>query len=101
MGEFAKRLTRRPEQGKIAGVCEGLAEYMDIDVTLVRLAWVCLTIVPGMIIGGLLAYGVAWVIMPPAEGVPVVPAGRRLRRSRTDRMIAGVCGGAMIPNHSR
>jgi phage shock protein C len=93
MVEASRRLTRRPEQGKLGGVCEGLAEYMDVDVTLVRLAWVCLSIVPGVIVGGLLAYAAAWLIIPEADGPAVAATGRRLKRSRTNRMIAGVCGG--------
>src|SRR5882672_175629 len=88
------RLFRNPAAGRIAGVCAGIAEYFDTDVTLVRLAWVVLSIVPGGFVGGLVAYIAAWAIMPDAS----VPAGadpgaRRLSRSRVDRKIAGVCGG--------
>ena len=89
-----RRLTRRPEQGKIAGVCAGLAEYFGVDVTLVRLAWIVLSIVPGAIVGGLIAYAIAWIVLP--EGPPAitpVTTGPRLFRSSTDRRIAGVCGG--------
>jgi phage shock protein C len=46
---------------KIAGVCGGLAEYFNIDVTLVRLAWVILAFTAG---GSIIAYLVAWLIMP-------------------------------------
>ena len=89
-----KRLFRNPAAGRIAGVCAGIAEYFDTDVTLVRLAWVVLSIVPGGFVGGLVAYIAAWAIMPDASvpaGVDAV--GRRLSRSRVDRKIAGVCGG--------
>ena len=88
-----KRLTRRSAEGRLGGVCSGLAEYFDVDVTLVRVAWVVLSIVPGAIVGGLLAYLAAWVVMPD-DGAPVVhTTGRRLTRSLTDRRIGGVCGG--------
>ena len=90
----AKRLTRLPEQGTVAGVCAGIAAYFDIDVTLVRLAWVILTIVPGAFVGGIVAYLLAWAVLPAAPGstAPAV-AGRRLQRSATNVVIAGVCGG--------
>jgi phage shock protein C len=88
-----KRLVRRPADGKLAGVCAGIAEYTNLDVTFIRLAWVILTIVPGAIIGGLLAYAIAWLIMPTTDVPAVPPEGARLRRSGTDRKVAGVCGG--------
>src|SRR5581483_7995913 len=49
------------------------------------------SIVPGTVIGGIIAYAVAWLVMP--EGQAVSPPGRRLLRSTTDSKIAGVCGG--------
>jgi phage shock protein C len=49
---------------KIAGVCAGFAKYFDTDVTLVRLLWVVLTVVPGAFVGGALVYLLAWIIMP-------------------------------------
>ena len=88
-----RRLTRSREQGQIAGVCAGLADYFEIDVVFVRVAWVVLSIVPGAIIGGVLAYLAAWLVMPEATEPAPVPAGRRLMRSSTDQKIAGVCGG--------
>ena len=89
-----KRLSRNRAAGKIAGVCAGIAEYLDTDVAVVRLAWIVLSIVPGGFVGGLVAYIAAWAIMPDAS-VPVgVDAGaRRLFRSSVDRKIGGVCGG--------
>jgi phage shock protein PspC (stress-responsive transcriptional regulator) len=90
-----RRLVRRSTAGRVAGVCAGIAEYLDTDVTLVRLAWVVLSIVPGGFIGGLIAYVAAWIVMPDLPG-PVVtsnPSGRRLTRSVVDRKVGGVCGG--------
>jgi phage shock protein PspC (stress-responsive transcriptional regulator) len=89
-----KRLFRKPASGRIAGVCAGIADYLDTDVTVVRLLWVILSIVPGGFIGGLLGYLAAWIIMPESSEPVVVPSGaRRLTRSVSDRKIAGVCGG--------
>src|SRR5262245_4922808 len=88
-----KRLARRSSEGRIAGVCAGLAEYFEVDVTLVRVGWVVLSIVPGGIVGGLLAYLAAWVVMPDDRTAAVHVAGKRLARSMTDRKLGGVCGG--------
>ena len=87
------RLTRSRNKGTIAGVCAGMADYFGVDVVLVRLLWV-LGAIAGAIIGGVIAYVVAWIIMPEGtDDVAPVAHDRRLRRSTTDRQIAGVCGG--------
>jgi phage shock protein C len=88
-----RRLTRSRTDGTIAGVCAGLADYFEVDVVLVRLAWVVLSIVPGFIIGGVVAYLAAWLVMPENTDAVPVAHGRRLTRSEADRKIAGVCGG--------
>ncbi len=88
-----RRLVRLPADGKISGVCAGLAAYFDVDVALIRLAWVLLSIVPGGIIGGIVAYLIAWAIVPDAPGATLPRAGRRLERSATNVQIAGVCAG--------
>jgi phage shock protein C len=88
-----RRLTRSRTEGKVAGVCAGIANYFDIDVVLVRAAWVVFSIVPGAIIGGVLAYIAAWLIIPEATDAAPNPHGHRLTRSPTDAKIAGVCGG--------
>jgi phage shock protein PspC (stress-responsive transcriptional regulator) len=88
-----RRLTRPTTERQIAGVCAGLADYFDVDVVLVRAAWVVLSIVPGAIIGGVLAYLAAWLLIPESAEAGARPLGRRLTRSNTDKRIAGVCGG--------
>lgn len=88
-----RRLTRSRTDRTIGGVCAGLADYFDVDVVLVRAAWVVFSIVPGAIIGGVLAYLAAWLLIPEATEPASVPHGRRLTRSATDKKIAGICGG--------
>jgi phage shock protein PspC (stress-responsive transcriptional regulator) len=89
-----KRLTRSSAEAKIGGVCAGLADYFEVDVVLVRTAWLVFSIVPGAIIGGVVAYLAAWLVMPERDAAAAVPdRGRRLTLSATDRKIAGVCGG--------
>ncbi|MGH2786784.1 MAG: PspC domain-containing protein [Actinomycetota bacterium] len=58
------RLYRSRTDRQIGGVCGGLAEYFDIDVTLVRVAFV----VAAFTSIGLLAYIVLWIAVP--EGTP-------------------------------
>jgi phage shock protein PspC (stress-responsive transcriptional regulator) len=88
-----RRLTRSRTDRTIAGVCAGLAEYFGVDVVLVRLLWVILSIA-GAVIGGVIVYLVAWLIIPEGTDQTVPVAGSRvLRRSTTDKQIAGVCGG--------
>jgi phage shock protein C len=91
-GQPSRRLTRRPAEGKVAGVCAGLAAYFDADVTLVRLAWIVLSIWPGAIVLGVAAYIAAWLLTPAEDAVSGTQR-RHLLRSLSDRKIAGVCGG--------
>ena len=60
-----KRLYRVREERMIAGVCTGLAEYFDIDPTIVRLIWVVLFFVGTC---GLWAYIIAAIIIPERPG---------------------------------
>jgi phage shock protein C len=88
-----KRLFRNSSSGRIAGVCAGIADYFEADVTLIRLAWIVLSIVPGGLFGGVVAYLVAWMIMPDTDVATPRTDARRLMRSISDRKIGGVCGG--------
>ena len=88
-----RRLSRSRSHASLAGVCAGLADYLDVDVVLVRAVWVILSIVPGAIVGGVLAYLAAWMVMPETTEPELAPAGKRLTRSVTDKKLAGVCGG--------
>ena len=57
-----KQLLRSRTDRKVAGVCAGLAEHFDLDVTLVRVIWVVLTLIPPAPM--LLAYIILWIVMP-------------------------------------
>jgi phage shock protein C len=70
-----KKLTRSAADSKIAGVCGGIAEYLDVDPTVVRLVWVALSVVPGGFVGGLLAYLLAWIIIPKFQMPASTAAG--------------------------
>lgn len=62
----SKRLMRSAVDSKIAGVCGGVAEYFEVDSTLVRLVWVLLILMPVPVVPALIGYFVAWLIMPRA-----------------------------------
>ena len=49
---------------KIAGVCGGIAEYLEIDSTIVRLVWVIMALLPIPVVPAVIGYFVAWIIMP-------------------------------------
>lgn len=61
-----KRLYRSREDANIAGVCGGLAEYFNVDSTLIRIIFVLATLLGGP---GLIIYIVLWLVMPlePAD----------------------------------
>ena len=58
-----KKLYRNTEDKMLGGVCSGLAEYFDLDPTLVRLLCVALFFVTGLA-PVLIAYIVAWIVIP-------------------------------------
>ena len=71
-----KRLMRSSRDKKIGGVCAGLADYFDLDPTIVRVVWLLAIFLGGT---GFLLYLVLWIVLPlaPASvyvGVPTTPA---------------------------
>ena len=61
-----KRLYKIQQGKKLDGVCGGIAEYFDIDPTLVRLAWILFTAFVG---SGIIAYIIAAIVMPRKSDV--------------------------------
>lgn len=59
--KMKKRLVRNTDEGLLGGVCAGIADYMDMDVTLVRLLWIVLSYALGV---GIITYLIIWIIMP-------------------------------------
>jgi phage shock protein C len=58
-----KKLMRSRVDRKIGGVCAGLAEYLELDTSLVRILWFFITLASG-IFPGLVAYVLGWIIIP-------------------------------------
>lgn len=69
-----KRLLRSPVDRKIAGVCGGIAEYLEIDSTVVRLVWLVLVLVPVPVVPAIAAYCIAWLVMPQGPNPLMQPA---------------------------
>lgn len=61
-----KKLFRSQARKMLGGVCGGLGEYFDIDVTLIRLIFVAITLVTA-IIPMMIFYLIAWIIIPVEE----------------------------------
>jgi phage shock protein PspC (stress-responsive transcriptional regulator) len=73
MENTRRLLQRNTREGKIGGVAAGLADYFDIDPTIVRLAFVLLVFAGGF---GIAAYLVAWLVMPEGDGASTGVARR-------------------------
>ena len=61
MTEPIKRLYRSAKNRVIAGVCGGLGDYLGVDPVLLRVLWAVFFLAGG---AGLLAYIIAWIIIP-------------------------------------
>ena len=61
-----KKLCKSKTNRKICGVCGGIAEYLNADPTLIRLAFLLVAAIAG---SGVLAYIVAALVMPEAAEV--------------------------------
>ncbi len=68
-----KRLMRSSTDKKIGGVCAGLANYFDLDPTIVRVIWFLAAFFAG---AGFLVYIILWIVLPlaPVPGAISVPS---------------------------
>ena len=57
-----KKLVRPKKGRKLAGVCVGLANYFNVDPTIIRVFWIFLLIPGGF--PGLIPYILCWIIIP-------------------------------------
>ncbi len=63
-----KKLYLSEVDKKIGGVCGGIAEYFSVDSTIIRLIWLLGSIFTAFF-GGVIAYLIAWAIIPPRQQV--------------------------------
>jgi len=66
MTKKIKRLYRSKKDKIIGGVCGGIAEYLNIDPTLIRFLWVIGSLLWG---AGIIAYILAWIIIPEKTSI--------------------------------
>ena len=86
-----KRLYKDQFDKKLGGVCGGLAQYLKIDSSIIRLICIFLTLISGGLF--LIAYFILWAILPLGPKSYVEATYKKLYRSRSDKRIAGICGG--------
>ncbi len=60
---MTRRLYRNTREAMVGGVCAGLAEYLNLDPTIVRLIFVLMALLGGH---GILVYLILWIVIPPA-----------------------------------
>lgn len=65
---MAKKLFRSEKKKMMGGVCGGLGDYFDIDVSLVRLIFVALTLMTA-ILPMVIFYVIAWIVIPIEEEI--------------------------------
>ncbi len=85
----SKRLYRNSQDKIIGGVCSGIASYLNLDPTVVRILFAIITF--GGFGLGLLVYILLWIILPPSDKLEYT--GKRLYRNPDNKIIGGVAGG--------
>lgn len=86
---FSGRLYRDADDKFIGGVCSGVAAYINVDPTIVRLVFAIITF--GGFGFGFLLYILLWILLP-SRSLPA-PSGKRFFRNPDDRIFGGVAGG--------
>ena len=59
--ENERKIVRPREGRKIAGVCQSLANFFGLDVSIIRIVWLLAVLLAGT---GFLAYLVCWLVIP-------------------------------------
>ena len=77
---------------KLLGICAGVAEYLNVDPTLIRIAVVCISLLTA-VVPALVIYFVLSLVFPkaPADYVPKQPAKKLIKGN--DKKLSGVCSG--------
>jgi phage shock protein C len=66
MGKAMKKLKRSKKEKMIAGICGGIAEYFEVDPTIVRVIYVLVSIF-SIAFPGILVYIILWIIIPEQD----------------------------------
>ncbi len=67
----------REKASRIAGLCEGIGQYARVDPVIVRLLWVTITVMTG-VLPGVIVYLIGWFLIPQ-EPLPL--AAERVQRA--------------------
>lgn len=86
-----RRLYKDRFDKKVGGVCGGLAQYFHLDASIIRLLFILLTLLTGGIF--IIVYIILCAILPLGPKSYIEANYKKLYRSRTDRRLAGICGG--------
>jgi phage shock protein PspC (stress-responsive transcriptional regulator) len=63
-----KKLVRSTTDKMVAGVCGGLAQYLEVDTVIIRIAFVVFALLGGP---GIIVYIILWIVMPEGPvGMP-------------------------------
>ena len=85
-----RKLYRIEKNSKIAGVCEGLGRYFDMDPVIFRVLMVVLVLGGGI---GLWAYLIMWLIVPVKGARQTNWSAKRLQLVESGKRVGGVCTG--------
>lgn len=81
-----KRLYKSATEKKLCGVCGGLAEYFDIDPTIVRVVWALLSVFWGT---GILLYIIMALVMPVKDSAHVIDVESEVREPKEKEKYKG------------
>ena len=73
LGARAYKRLERPRDRRFGGVCAAFGNYFDIDVAVMRILWILAVILTVPL--AIIAYFVAWIVIPEEPAYMMVPAG--------------------------
>ncbi|HWC25906.1 MAG TPA: PspC domain-containing protein, partial [Solirubrobacteraceae bacterium] len=89
----ARDLRRDPANGIVAGVCEGIGRRLDVDPLLLRIVFVATTLASGL---GIVAYLLAWWLLPAEAREQPAAAPRAGARDRLGALEVGLGVGCLV-----
>lgn len=78
---------------KFLGVCGGVADYLNVDPTLIRIGVVCLSLITAVIPALIVYVVISFVFPQQPEGYTTVNTAKKLLKSSKNKKLSGVCGG--------
>ena len=78
---------------KFLGVCGGVADYLNVDPTLIRIGVVCLSLITAVIPALIVYIVISFVFPQQPEGYTTVNTAKKLLKSSKNKKLSGVCGG--------